>query len=242
MPDNQLDLFIKLSEELRGSKLTEEEIEAIRQKWGQMQAQLGEGAPQAAGQDSGQAPGTENATGRAASSHWAGSRSRPGLRRGQIIVDAQQRVPTTPDAPDVKTISPAADHRQGHPRHQNEKFHLPEKHPKGTRKESGIHIRGKDSGRAGPPYKSEDGTRQAERGQVQPFRGATGHNEAERAGQEAERAHEEQLKAAGRAYETMVRHNERNIELHEKTAAKLAEQERKLEQISRRVDNVHRNQ
>jgi len=230
MPDNQLDLFIKLSEELRGSKLTEEEIEAIRQKWGQMQAQLGEGAPQAAGQDSGQAPGTENATGRAELPH------------GQIIVDAQRRVPTTPDAPDVKTMSQAADHRQGRPRHQDEKYHLPEKHPKGTRKESGINIRGKDSGRAGPPYKSEEGTRQAERGQVQPFRVATGHNEAERAAREAERAHEEQLKAAGRAYETMVRHNERNIELHEKTAAKLAEQERKLEQISKRVDNVHRNQ
>ena len=101
MPDNQLDLFIKLSEELRGSKLTEEEIEAIRQKWGQMQAQLGEGAPQAAGQDSGQAPGTENATGRAASSHWAGSRSRPGLRRRRpgCSRGSMSRVPFIPSHP-----------------------------------------------------------------------------------------------------------------------------------------------
>jgi hypothetical protein len=37
MCSKALDLILKLTEELRGSKLTDEEIEAIRQKWGQMQ-------------------------------------------------------------------------------------------------------------------------------------------------------------------------------------------------------------
>lgn len=232
--DKTLELFIKLTEDLRGDKLTDEEIESIRRRWAQVQDQLA-GAGARTGKTVGTVqPSRDTSTGgpsEAPSASEGEAPAEPSAAPSRGAITGLSEPQLYAIAAGVAAAVLAARETGGT---ATDAVKHPAKPLSTARAEHRVQSREPER---------RDAPRRAHEGQhVRPAHPAVENEGAQHAAREAEQAHERQVSAAEKAYETMVRHNERNIELHERTAAKLAEQERKLEQVSKRLDSVHRNQ
>ena len=256
--NDTLDKFIALTEELRGRKLTDEEIETIKQKWPQIQEQITRGVV-------GTGETVKTARTEPAADGTPTARTAQPDAPSALEGEAPAEPPATPHGHELRrptignqpeTAKTSATHRERkaeslpnkqRPNVQRTGHHNQHEVREGPATPSAFgeheaHGGARSPAKARGPTTRESQQRRHQGEQARPVQAAGEYRDFERAAREAEGAHERQISAAESAYDTMVRHNERNIELHEKTAAKLAEQERKLEQISKRLDNFHRNQ